>query len=175
MKDYAFFSLRLDRGEHLALLCTQVWHKHPSPRPLFLGVGFGILILPIYIQNKESTARAKEIHTLTAKVREAIILRNKSFFMRQGTSDDKRKKNTGSMFRKGRWSLERARAQVEEWKELKKSLYCFLSCRGWRSWGVGKEDREAPGKSLRTQTWKILYESISEKGDPRKKSSSVSR
>ena len=59
---------------------------------MFLGDGFGILILPIYIQNKESTARAKEIHTLTAKVRKAIILRNKSFFMRQGTSDDKRKK-----------------------------------------------------------------------------------
>lgn len=75
-----------------------------------LGDGCSILVLLIYIWSK----RAQEIHILTVKVRETTILRKKSFFMRQGTSDDKRKKKTGSMFRKGRWSLERTRAQVEE-------------------------------------------------------------
>ena len=77
MKNYAFFSLRLDCGEHL-----------PSPRPLFLGDGCSILVLLIYIWSK----RAQEIHILTVKVRETTILRKKSFFMRQGTSDDKRGK-----------------------------------------------------------------------------------
>ena len=53
-----------------------------------LGDGCSILVLLIYIWSK----RGQEIHILTVKVRETTILRKKSFFMRQGTSDDKRKK-----------------------------------------------------------------------------------
>lgn len=60
MKKHAFFSLRLDCGEHL-----------PSPRPLSLGDGCSIPVLPIYIWSKT----AQEIHILTVKGRETTILR----------------------------------------------------------------------------------------------------
>ena len=110
MKNYAFFSLRLDCGEHL-----------PSPRPLFLGDGCSILVLPINIWNK----RAQEIHILTVKVRETTILRKKSFFMRQGTSDDKREKKKWFHVQKKKMVTRKNKGPSGR---VKIAARCVLSC-----------------------------------------------
>lgn len=51
------------------------------------------------------------------------------------------------MSRKGRWSLEEARAQVEEYKQLKKGLYCFQAERAeWGRRAGGSERWRETGK-----------------------------